>query len=158
MQQQTTTSNIKTTCKFVFKNNFLNVFFKMSKEFSMTLLPWHSCLLKNIWNTIRQELPNNVNKWKASGEWWTSERVQVNKKGTFIAYSMPHYQIFYKYFHATWIHFCDMVKYSLLMCKIFCHMDKGSAWKYKLFSCTKTHFGFCDLFYDYVLVKKDICN
>jgi hypothetical protein len=70
----------------------------------------------------------------------------------------------YNIFHATLSNifmshgftFCDMVKYSLLMCKIFCHMDKGPTWKYKLFSCTRTHFGFCDLLYDYVLIKKDI--
>jgi len=36
MQQQTTASNRKITCKFVFKSNSLNVFFKMLKEFSTT--------------------------------------------------------------------------------------------------------------------------
>jgi hypothetical protein len=56
------------------------------------------------------------------------------QQGILIAYSMPHHKIFYEYCHAMWICFYEMEKYSLLMCKIFCHMDKAPISKHKLLS------------------------
>jgi hypothetical protein len=58
-------------------------------------------------------------------------RVGSSKQGIFI--HIP-YQIFYKYFHAMWVYFCDVAKYSLLTCIIFCHGSKVQ------FQNTKTNF------------------
>jgi hypothetical protein len=52
MQQQITASSRKRTCEFVFKSNSPNIFFKMLKEFSTTLLPQHICLSNNASNIV----------------------------------------------------------------------------------------------------------
>jgi predicted DNA-binding helix-hairpin-helix protein len=64
-----------------------------------------------------------------SGRMGSSEQ-----QGICIAYSIPHQRILYKYFHATQICFYDVAKYSLLMCKIFCHIDKAPISKHELLS------------------------
>jgi hypothetical protein len=64
----------------------------------------------------------------------------------------------YSIFRATWIHFLWCGKIFLVDVQNILSHGQGFDMKIQLFSYTRTHFGFCDLLYDYVLVLKYIYN